>query len=134
MRYTLPMLVLTATLMASGCASDAEATGDPVVAETLAPSQKPEPAVDNSGDERIETMFIDSALVDCIGEAPQKCMRVRNDPSAEWLFFYDSIGGFSYEEGNSYELLVEVIPVDDPPADGSSLRYELIELVSVTPA
>lgn len=50
--------------------------------------------------------------------------------SEEWTYFYDEIEGFQYEEGYVYELKVRVEDVEDPPADGSSLRYILVEILS----
>ncbi|MFV8749087.1 DUF4377 domain-containing protein [Nannocystaceae bacterium ST9] len=36
---------------------------------------------------------------------------------------YQDIEGFTPEWGHTYRIEVEVVEVDDPPADGSSLRY-----------
>ncbi len=47
--------------------------------------------------------------------------------------FYDSIEGFDYSEGTSYVIDVQVVEVASPPADGSSLSYSLVEVVSETP-
>ena len=80
-----------------------------------------------------KTLFVGPEKVDCVGVAPQKCYKVREDPSEEWRFFYSEIAGFEYEPGYEYELLVHEIKVENPPADGSSLRWELIEVVSKEP-
>ncbi len=58
-----------------------------------------------------------------------KCLRVRSSESADWTLFYESVEGFSFEEGFGYELLVERSSVANPPADGSSVRYRLISVV-----
>ncbi len=47
-----------------------------------------------------------------------------------WNYFYNGIEGFAYELGYVYSLAVEKIPVDDPPADGSSIRYTLKKIIS----
>jgi hypothetical protein len=57
-------------------------------------------------------------------------MQVREDPQGEWTYFYETIAGFQHDESYRYELRVEVEEVPDPPADGSSRRYRLVELVS----
>jgi len=44
-------------------------------------------------------------MVDCMGEAPQRCMLVRGSPEEEWRQFYDRIEGFEHEEGFRYRLL-----------------------------
>jgi hypothetical protein len=42
---------------------------------------------------------------------------------------YDSIGGLDHQWGHSYRVEVEIIEVENPGADGSSVRYELVELL-----
>ena len=74
-------------------------------------------------------LYIDSKLVDCIGVGPQKCMNVREDPNSSWQNFYDQIKGFDYTEGKSYKLSVKITNVENPPADASSKKYELIEIL-----
>ncbi len=75
-------------------------------------------------------LYVNDHLEDCVGVAPQKCMLVRESPEQEWSYFYNAIEGFTFEEGNSYKLLVQVTEVKDPPADASSLRYSLVEVLS----
>ncbi len=86
---------------------------------------------DNSGSKSIE-LYVDSKRVDCVGVAPQKCLRTRKDPNGEWQFFYDTIKGFDYKEGFTYKLKVNTFNVENPPADASSIRYELDEVISKT--
>lgn len=85
--------------------------------------------------EMIETLYINSELVDCEGGAgPQKCMQMRRSPDEPWELFYDGIEGFTFEPGFTYELRVRATAVDNPPADASSQRYALVEVVDKTPA
>jgi heat shock protein HslJ len=79
-----------------------------------------------------QTLFVGAEQVDCVGVGPQKCLLIREDPNAEWSYFYDAIEGFEWEAGFEYELRVNISEVENPPADGSSLRYELIEVVNKT--
>ena len=61
------------------------------------------------------------------------CLQVQREDklcSEEWSNFYDEIEGFQYEEGYVYELKVRVEEIENPPMDGSSLRYILIEVLS----
>lgn len=74
----------------------------------------------------IEEFSIGSELKDCVGVGPQKCMVVNDN------FFYDDIEGFTYEEGNSYELRVKKVEKDNVPADANKYAYSLVEIVSVT--
>ena len=82
----------------------------------------------------IETLYINSQLVECEGGAgPQQCMQVRRRRDEPWELFYDHIEGFVFEPGFTYELRVEINAVDQPPADASSLRYTLLEVVEKKP-
>ena len=77
-----------------------------------------------------KTFFIRETLADCEGEGPMKCMQVRESESDEWTLFYGSIEGFKYEESYAYELKVAVETLGHAPADASSLRHRLVEVVS----
>lgn len=79
------------------------------------------------------TMYVAHHLVDCVGVGPMKCMLIRETPDAEWTMFYSQIEGFEYEPGFEYELRVRTEEIPDPPADASSIRYILEEVVSTTP-
>lgn len=78
-------------------------------------------------------LFVASHLEDCTGVGPQTCMLVKETPEAAWSYFYDQIEGFDYEEGFNYEILIDEIPVNNPPADASSLRFKLREIIAKTP-
>ena len=107
--------LLAAAAMAGGCGGgDAADAG----------------AADASG---TKTLYVAHHLVDCVGVAPMKCMLVRETPDAEWTNFYDRIEGFDYEPGFDYELRVRTEKVENPPADASSIRYILEEIVARTP-
>ena len=80
-----------------------------------------------------KTLYIAHHLADCVGVGPMKCMLVRETPDAEWTMFYDKIQGFDFEPGFDYQLTIRTEKVDDPPADASSIRYILVEIVSKTP-
>lgn len=75
-----------------------------------------------------ETITVGPELKDCIGVGPMECMIV------DGLFFYDTIEGFNYEEGYTYELEIiksESSP-EDVPADAGIYAYELVKIVSKT--
>lgn len=87
--------------------------------------------------ERIPVRRVEVApfLVDCVGVGPMKCMLIRDTssgPRGDYKTFYDTIGGFGYEEGYEYVLDVKVEIVPHPPADGSDLRWTLVSVVSKT--
>jgi heat shock protein HslJ len=70
--------------------------------------------------------------VDCIGVAPRKCLQVR-EAGGQWQTFSAPIEGFTFEDGWRYRLQVAVTPVKNPPADGSSLRYQLVRVLDKMP-
>lgn len=87
-----------------------------------------------SPDERIYTLEIAPARVACTGLIPQQCLQVRERPDEPFTLFYDSIRGFTYEPGFTYRIRVGERRIANPPADGSSLAYRLVALLSKTPA
>lgn len=78
---------------------------------------------------KTKTFYVADHLVDCVGVAPQKCMLIREKQTDPWSNFYGSIGGFDYEEGYEYLIKVKVTKIKNPPADGSSLKYSLVEVL-----
>lgn len=50
--------------------------------------------------------------------------------SNSWTKFYNSIEGFNYEPGFIYDIEVMVEQIENPTADGSSLKYTLREIKS----
>jgi heat shock protein HslJ len=78
-------------------------------------------------------LIVADHLENCVGVGPQSCMLVKENPEDEWTYFYNQIEGFKYEEGYTYELLVNEIPVPNPAADASYIRYELKNIVSKIP-
>lgn len=84
-------------------------------------------------DARDYELWIAPQQVDCVGVGPMKCMLVKRSADAEWEYFYNGIEGFTYQPGFNYRLRVRETEVRNPPADGSSLHYRLLELVEKTP-
>lgn len=105
----------------SACGSTDSTAGETPL--TLAPS---------GPSDNVTRLWIKGETVDCIGEAPQTCLQVAESEDGEYLYFYDSIAGFTFEEGTNYVIDVEVTEVADPPADGSSLSYELVEIIEAS--
>ncbi|MCL7980648.1 MAG: DUF4377 domain-containing protein [marine benthic group bacterium] len=82
------------------------------------------------GADASKTLYVAHFKVDCVGVGPMECMQVRESTDDDWRMFYDQIQGFDYEEGYEYELRVHTEEVENPPADASSLRWILDEVVS----
>ncbi|MCA9949427.1 MAG: META domain-containing protein [Anaerolineales bacterium] len=82
----------------------------------------------------VVTWYIGPNKVECTGVGPQECLLIKENPNDDYSLFYDNIEGFEYEAGNTYEIRVLIAPVENPPADGSSLSYTLVEIVDQQPA
>lgn len=107
-------------LAVSGCSSDSGGTS----AASSAPATEGE----------VVRMWIQPELADCVGVGPMECLQVSYTEDGTPELFYSAIDGFQFVEGTSYVIDVQVTDVPSPPADGSSLAYTLVEVVSETPA
>ncbi|MGB5882171.1 MAG: DUF4377 domain-containing protein, partial [Thermoanaerobaculia bacterium] len=77
-----------------------------------------------------KTLWVAHYRVDCVGVGPQKCLLVKEEQYSPWQFFYGQIEGFDYVEGYAYELRVVEEKIDNPPADSSSIRVKLVEVIN----
>ncbi|SDR03685.1 protein of unknown function [Chryseobacterium soldanellicola] len=84
----------------------------------------------SGGDEK--TFIVGPQTADCTGVAPMKCLQVKENQTGNWTNFYSNIEGFTYEPGYEYVLKVKTEKVENPPADGSSIKYILVKQVSKT--
>ena len=77
-------------------------------------------------------MRVNSYTVSCEGFIPMQCLLVQQDEQIgtdQWSYLFQDIEGLDYEAGYLYDLDVRITTVENPPADSSSLRYELIKLI-----
>lgn len=75
-----------------------------------------------------KTLYVASYKKDCEGVASQSCYLVKENLKDEWELFYNKIEGFEYQAGKDYTLTVEVIPIENPPADASMFKYKLVSI------
>ena len=87
-----------------------------------------------SAADREVTLHVAPYRRECKGLVVMQCMLVKERPQDEWQLFYDPIEGFEYEPGYDYRLRVLRRPVPDPPADGSSVSWRLLEMLEKTRA
>lgn len=79
--------------------------------------------------------WVNSYKVDCVGVGPMKCLLIQKGETlaeGEWQNFYAQIEDFNYEPGFIYKLRVEEEKMENVPADASSIKYKLIELLEKT--
>ena len=79
-----------------------------------------------------KVLRVNSYTETCQGLIEMQCLLVQEGDQIgtdRWEIFYTTIDGFDYEEGFLYDLDVKITEIENPPADASSLRYELIKLI-----
>lgn len=78
-------------------------------------------------------IWVNSAKVECTGVRKMTCMQIQKsevlDFSKDWELFYSQIEGFDYIPGYLYKLKIKTETIENPPADGSSIKYTLIEIL-----
>lgn len=72
-----------------------------------------------------------SHLRPCVGVSYDLCMQVTDVDDGVLDLFYEGIEGFDFIWGFEVTLRYQIEAVDDPPADGSSLRYVLDDVMAV---
>ncbi len=87
-----------------------------------------------SGNTNGSIFWINSTKVDCMGAGPMKCIQIQRGEvidEEDWELFYSRIEGFEFEPGYRYKLLIktDTLPKEQVPADGSSIRYTLLEVL-----
>jgi len=76
--------------------------------------------------------WVNSSKVDCVGVAPTTCLQIQRGESIKqnsWELFYSTIENFEYQPGYVYKLNIKEENIDNPPADASSIKYTLIEVL-----
>ena len=117
MQKNIPFLFFALFLLASGCAGTSTSgteTNDSNMSKTV-------------------QLTILPYKMPCVGEGIRLCILVKEN-AGEQQFFYNAIEGFNYEWGYTHELLVRTETIENPAADGSSIRYKLEKVVSKTAA
>jgi Domain of unknown function (DUF4377) len=77
-----------------------------------------------------KTIMVASQTADCTGVAPMKCLQIKEKESDNWEMMYTNIEGFTYEPGFEYTLKIKTEKIENPPMDGSSIRYILLKQIS----
>lgn len=104
----------------------------------IEPTAEPEPTAETEPTAEAEipqtegeevTWIVGPEKVECEGVAPQQCLQIKENPEDDWQLFYSNIEGFEHQDGHTYVIRVLVEPVENPPADASSLQYTLIEIL-----
>lgn len=122
-KVALPLPLVCSFLVACGQSVDDRSTTLPSASADASsaqdPTSEPEPST--------QTLHVEHYRAPCMGPFVRSCYLTDDG------LFYGGIEGFDYQWGLSYTLEVNVFEVKDPPADGSSLRYELARVLKTEP-
>lgn len=79
-----------------------------------------------------KTLFVNHYKTECGGVELSLCNLTKESATADWELFYEPIEDFEFEWGYVYELTVEETTIEDPPEEGPSKEYRLLDVVSKT--
>ena len=85
------------------------------------------------GDATVRTYEVAAHKGTCYGLFATLCLQVREPGDTEFQNLFETPSGFDYEWGFDYVIEVEEHDVENPPADGSSIRRVLREVLSKVP-
>jgi heat shock protein HslJ len=74
-------------------------------------------------------IYVDGRTVPCTGVAPQQCLQIKESMKDDWTLLYQGIKGFKHEQGYVYKLRVREEIIANPPADGSSREWVLVDII-----
>ena len=87
-------------------------------------------ACEKGNNTKTEEMTILSYKTPCSGLRQRLCYLVKSNNADETTLFYNSIENFEFSWGHTYQISVLVTEIKNPPADASSVKYQLKQLVS----
>lgn len=79
-----------------------------------------------------DTLCIAPFRAPCHGPFAGLCYRLVTSTSTETSLMYDSIEGFEYQWGHSYQIDVHAVSIPNPPEDSTGRRVILDRIVSDT--
>lgn len=85
-----------------------------------------------------EIWWVNGSKVDCLGIGPMKCLQIQKSDTIQpgnWQNFYTEIDGFNFQNGYLFKIKVreEKLNPAKVPADGSSVKYKLVEILEKMP-
>jgi hypothetical protein len=83
-----------------------------------------------AADAPMETWHIKHHQTIAQGESAQWCYLIRKSETGDWQFFYSPLEKFDYKWGHDYVVQVKQTKIANPPADASSIRFEVVSVIS----
>ena len=77
----------------------------------------------------LKKIFIADHYVNCQGVGQADCFQIKDSANGIWTNFYGHIEGFNYEEGYQYELMIEVLTIQNTQSDSPIYHYVFNQLI-----
>lgn len=74
-------------------------------------------------------IYVSAETKPCTGVAPMTCLQVREKESDPWQLHYGGIVDFDPQPGIAYRLRIIEEKIANPPADASSIRWTLDQVI-----
>jgi len=74
-------------------------------------------------------IYVSAETRPCTGVAPMTCLQIREKEGDAWQLHYGGIVDFDPQPGIEYRLRIIEEKVDNPPADASSIRWTLDQVI-----
>lgn len=87
---------------------------------------------DDSTESKTEELEVLSYRTPCFRMFQTLCFVTKNSDKGVEESFSNTIEGFNFIWGHTYQLSLKVSDIKNPPADGSSVKYELKAIISDT--
>ena len=81
------------------------------------------------GQNQLKKIFVAGHYGQCHSLNQSKCLLIRDSAKSEWINHFGNIEGFKYEEGNEYELIVEVHTTKNSADDTTSYHLALSKIL-----
>jgi hypothetical protein len=79
---------------------------------------------------KVEDISVLSYKNSCIGMVQYLCPVSKNENTGELVNIHTWIENFDFIWGHNYQLRVKITQLDNPPADGSSEKWQVTEVIS----
>lgn len=121
--------IAIALLTAAWAADDTVATANTEPPTTTQTDEDSSLADTQTSETELVRLWVAADTIECDAVGPQTCLQISRSSNGAIEMFYSPIERFRHVTGTRYVIDVEVTEIVDPPADGSSLSYRLIEII-----
>jgi heat shock protein HslJ len=111
----------------ANAAADVSKPVGPATEVTAAAS--PATAAADAAPATTQDLYVAPLRAKCMGIAPMQCLQVRQDPKGPWQLWYSPIEGFEFKTGTAYHIRINGWKIANPPADSSSMRWKLVQIL-----